>query len=153
MVLNKHGDDVSCQAGIGMACCSLTHQGGGVLPAQLRWVKASEPACAWTQSDPTTALLGRHGSTVHHCKTRLEGKKRDCIFLFLTKKVSLFSHSSALDGLRKLLVAGKSSYENVCSQLLSRIPLLRIRFQNKIREAPDFLFLWSFLLKPDMTSL
>jgi len=71
----------------------------------------------------------------------LEGKKRDCIFLFLTKKVSLFSHSSALDGLRKLLVAGKSSYENVCSQLLSRIPLLRIRFQNKIREAPDFLFL------------
>lgn len=88
------------------------------------------------------------------CKICLERKNGDCIFFFLAKQVSLCSHSSALDRLRKLLVSGKSSYEKACSQLHNTISLLRIKFQNKIREAlEDFLFLWSFLLKADTTSL
>lgn len=127
----------------------------GIPPAQLRWVKASEPACAWTRSHPTTTLLGRCGSIVHYsAKYAWKGKNVDCIFFFLAKQFPLFSHSSALDRLRKLLIAGKSSYEKACSQLSNRISLLRIKFRNKIREAlEDFLFLWSFLLKADTTSL
>lgn len=155
MVLNKQRDDLCCQASVVMACCLSDTPG------------SRHPTCPAQVGEGTWASLCVNPEWYHHhtvgrvlkycallCKICLERKNGDCIFFFLAKQVSLFSHSSALDRLRKLLVAGKSSYEKVCSQLHNMIPPLRIKFQNKIREAPeDSLFLWSFLLKPDMTSL